>query len=217
MEQRGILRYCLRFGGYKHHRLKQSLHAERTKQRKRHIDDRPAAANERTELGHWERDCVVGSPGGAALLTMVERKSRFSRVRRVARLNSDQVADATVDALREHKALTQSLTNDNGQEFGRDELLEKRLGVPIYFCEPSAPWQRGSVENFNGLVRQFVRKGTQINTLSPEMPAALEDTLNHRPRKTSGFRTPHEVFRKTETELMGGDMLRLGLEFSGEV
>jgi IS30 family transposase len=216
-EQSGILRYCLRFGGYKQHRLKKSVHAERTHQRKHHIDQRPVAANERTELGHWERDCVVGTQGGAALLTMVDRKSRFTRIRRVTRLNSDAVADATVDALREHKSLTQTLTNDNGQEFGRDEVLAGRLRVPIYFCTPSSPWQRGSIENLNGLIRQYVRKRTDIAKLHPDLPAALEDALNHRPRKTLGFRTPHEVFHNTETELMSGPLLRLGLEFSSNL
>lgn len=213
-ENQGMLRYCLRFGGYKHHRLRKSTHGERTQQRKLHIDDRPAAANERREVGHWERDCIVGTPGGAALLTMVDRKSRYSRIRRVERLNSDEVADATLDALAGHRRVTKSLTNDNGQEFGRDALLSERLQRPIYFCTPSQPWERGSIENTNGLIRQFVPKRTAIEKLPRGVLAALEDTLNNRPRKTLGFRTPHEVFHDKETELMSGPLLRLGLEFS---
>lgn len=213
-ENSGTLRYCLRFGGYKHHRLRKSTQAERTRERKHHIEDRPAEANNRLELGHWERDCVVGTRGGAALLTMVDRKSRYSRIRRVARLDSDEVAAATLDALAGIRRITKTLTNDNGAEFGRDQRLSERLNAPIYFCTPSSPWQRGSVENLNGLIRQFVRKRTSIDALRADLPAALEDTLNHRPRKTLGFRTPHEVFHDTETELMAGPLLRLGLEFS---
>jgi IS30 family transposase len=212
-EQAGMLRYCLRFGGYKQHRFRKTTRT-RSKDRKHHIDERPEGANDRSELGHWERDCVVGAPGGGALLTLVERKSRFSRIRRVSKLASDEVANATVDALRLHAPLTKSVTNDNGQEFGRDDQLESRLGVPIYFCDPSSPWQRGSIENLNGLIRQFVRKRSSIDALHPNLPQALEDTLNHRPRKTLGYRTPHEVLFATETKLMQGPLMRLGLEFS---
>jgi transposase, IS30 family len=213
-EQRGMLRYCLRFGGYKQHRLRKSKQGANSYKRKHHIDQRPAAANERLELGHWERDCVVGQPGGAALLTLVDRKSRFSRIRRIARLNSDHVADATVDALLEHRRVTKSVTNDNGQEFGRDEALQQRLGVPVYFCDPSSPWQRGSIENLNGLIRQFVRKHSSIDSLHSRFPKLLEDALNHRPRKTLGYRTPHELLFNKETVLMRGPMMRLGLEFT---
>jgi len=213
-EQQGLLRYCLRFGGYKQHRLRRSKHAQRTRDRKRHIDDRTAGAKNRAELGHWERDCVVGRVGGGALLTIVDRKSRFSRIRHIERLASDAAADATVDALRDQRSLTKSMTNDNGQEFGRDEAFERRLGVPVFFCDPSSPWQRGSIENLNGLIRQFVRKRASMDKLHPQLPQALEDTLNYRPRKTLGYRTPHEVHFDKETKLMSGPLMRLGLEFS---
>ena len=213
-EQRGGLRYCLRFGGYKHHRFRKSKHAARTRARKHHIADRPAAANERRELGHWERDCVVGS-GDSALLTIVDRKSRYSRIRRVAKLQVDHTSKATAEALRPLGDVSRTITNDNGSEFQRDHELEERLGIPVFYCDPSAPWQRGSVENLNGLLRQFVPKGTNIDTLPSWAPNALEDTLNHRPRKTLGFRTPHEVFFSTGMELMSPSV-RLGLEFSGQ-
>ena len=211
-EQRGGLRYCLRFGGYKQHRFRKSKHAERTRARKHHVDERPRAANERREVGHWERDCVLGT-GDAALLTMVDRKSRYSRIRRVARLNVDEVARATVDALGPLTAITGSITNDNGLEFQRVHELEKQLGVRIYYCDPSSPWQRGSIENLNGLIRQFVPKKTEIEALPSWATSCLEDTLNHRPRKTLGYRTPHEVFFNTQMELTS-PAVRFGLEFS---
>lgn len=212
VEAQGSLRYCLRFGGYKQHRLRKSNARARTHARKLHIDDRPAAADARAELGHWERDCVVGHVGGAALLTLVERRSRFSRLRAVAKLCTADVANATVDALR--GLVRKTVTNDNGHEFGHDEALQRRLGIPIYFCDPSAPWQRGSIENLNGLIRQFVPKRAKIEALHPQLPQAIEDSLNHRSRKTLGFRTPHEVFFKTRTTLMSGPKVHLGLEFS---
>lgn len=210
----GTLRYCLRFGGYKHHRFRKSHHAEHTEARTNHIENRPAAANHRREIGHWERDCVLGTRGSAALLTIVDRKSRYTRIRRVAKLDATTVANATIAALRPHREVTKTLTNDNGVEFKRDKELEARLNIPIFFCDPSSPWQRGSIENLNGLVRQFVPKGTDVEALHPSMPAALEETLNHRPRKVLGFRTPHEVFFDQQTELMNNHVMRFGLEFS---
>jgi IS30 family transposase len=211
-EQRGNLRYCLRFGGYKQHRFRKSKHAERSRARKHHIDDRPEAANERRELGHWERDCLLGARGTAALLTMVDRKSRFSRVRLVAKVAVDEVAAATTAALAP-LCLVRTLTNDNGVEFKRAAELERELHVPIFFCDPSSPWQRGSVENFNGLLRQFVPKSANLDDFPSWGATALEDTLNHRPRKTLGYRTPHEVWFGTRMELMSPSV-RFGLEFS---
>jgi IS30 family transposase len=211
-EKRGALRYCLRFGGYKHHRLRESKHAEMTRSRKRRLADRPKAANERKEVGHWERDCVLGS-GETALLTLVERKTRYSRIRRVSKLDVEHVSKATIEALAQLAPLTRSLTNDNGQEFGRAHQLEAAMKIPIYFCRPSSPWQRGSIENLNGLVRQFVPKRTDIDTLPEWAAKSLEDTLNHRPRKTLGFRTPHEVLFGDRMKLMSPSV-HFGLEFS---
>lgn len=212
-EHRGPLRYCLRFAGYKQHRFKKSKMAERTRERKNWLDDRPAVANERTELGHWERDCILGKRDGGALLTMVDRKSRYVMVRHVKRLDTDCVAAATADAL-SMQANIKTLTNDNGREFARDASLQQRLNVPIYFCDPGSPWQRGSIENVNGLIRQYVSKGSDVDKLEPWEPRALEETLNFRPRKTLGFRTPHEVHFNQSVSLMSGPLLRLGLEFS---
>jgi IS30 family transposase len=214
-ETRGILRYALRFGGYKQHRFRRSRHAQRTRRGKHHIADRPAAANDRTELGHWERDCVLGKvDNDAALLTLVDRKSRYAKVILVERVAVADVAEATIKALAPHRATTKSITNDNGAEFQRAPALETTLGIPIFFTKPSAPWQRGSIENLNGLIRQYVPKGTDIDALPRWLPAALEDTLNHRPRKVLGYRTPHEVFFGERMELLRGELLRFGLEFS---
>ena len=212
--KQGILRYCLRFGGYKHHRFKKSKCAERTRLRRNGLDERPAAANERRELGHWERDCILGQRGSSALLTIVDRRSRFTRIRRVPRLQADSVADATVHALRPFRKLSKTMTNDNGTEFQRDESLQRRLAIPIYFTDPASPWQRGSVENANGLVRQYCPKRTNFDALPSWAPKALEETLNFRPRKTLGYLTPHEVFFRERLPLTTNPKLRFGLEFS---
>jgi IS30 family transposase len=215
-EQRGGLRYCLRFGGYKKHRLRRSRHAARTRARKNHISQRPAAANDRSEVGHWERDCVLGPKGGPVVLTLVERRTRYTRFRRVGKLDTAAVAAATVEALRPYAASIKSVTNDNGVEFQRDAALASRLRVPIYFCDPSSPWQRGTVENVNGLLRQYLPKHASMPTLTDALTTALEDTLNYRPRKILGYRTPHEAFFGEVTPLLKGDLMRFGLEFSPE-
>lgn len=212
-EARGPLRYCQRFGGYKQHRCRKSFRAERTRQRKNWVDERPLAADERSELGHWERDCLLGLRGGPALLTMVDRTSRYLAVRYVENVDIDHVAAATEDVLRGQPS-AKTVTNDNGVEFGRDESLQFRIGVPIYFCEPSSPWQRGTIENMNGLIRQYFGKGSNFARLPKWGPRAIEETLNFRPRKTLGFRTPHEVHFNQTVNLLSGPLLRLGLEFS---
>jgi IS30 family transposase len=212
--QRGFLRYCLRFAGYKHHRFKKSRMAERTRQRKKWLDQRPAAANERREIGHWERDCVLGARGGPVLLTMIDRRSRYSRMRLVRRPTTELVGAATRALLAPHRAVTKTITNDNGHEFAQDDVLEKKLGVPIYFTDPGAPWQRGSIENLNGLVRQYIPKGTRLEALPASAVIALEETLNQRPRKKLGFRTPYEVFFDERRELMNQKTMHFGMKFS---
>lgn len=212
--RQGYLRYCLRFGGYKHHRFKKSRVGERTRLRKNWIDQRPADANERAVIGHWERDCVLGKRGGSALLTLIDRRSRYTRIRRVPRVATGPVAAATLDALAPHRHITRSLTNDNGAEFQRDQDLQARLATPIYFTNPSSPWQRGSIENLNGLVRQYVPKHADLSKYPGWLTTALEQTLNLRPRKTLGYRTPHEVFYDEELALTGKRLMRFGLEFN---
>jgi transposase, IS30 family len=212
--RRGALRYCLRFGGYKHFRFKKSHMSERTRARKNWIDQRPAAANDRSEFGHWERDCIVGRPGGVALLTMIDRRSRYSRLALVPRQTAKLVSAATRRLLMPHRRITRTVTNDNGHEFGNDEKLQRDLGVPIYFTDPSAPWQRGSIENLNGLVRQYIPKGTSLETIPGSAIAALEETLNHRPRKNMGFRTPYEVFFDETRILMSQKTMHFGMKFN---
>ena len=212
--KRGILRYCLRFGGYKHHRFKRSTAGDKTRQRKNWLRHRCAEANKRSELGHWERDCVLGVRGGQALLTLVDRKSRYTRIRRVQKVDSEHVAAATLNALDASSGPLKTLTNDNGCEFQRDESFQKKLGANIYFTDPSSPWQRGSIENLNGLVRQYVRKGVDIATMPPWLEIALETTLNFRPRKILGYRSPHEVHFRQALTLISNQRMHFGLEFS---
>jgi len=211
----GQLRYALRFGGYQQHRFKKSKVGERTRMRRHRLEHRPTAANNRTELGHWERDCVLGRRGGAALLTMIDRKSRYTRVQRIRAVTTKEAEAATIKALAPYRDITKTITNDNGVEFQMDQSLENKLGIPVYYCDPSSPWQRGSIENANGLIRQYVPKHTPIELFPKGLETALEETLNHRPRKVLGYRTPHEVFFKNRVRMLSNQRLQIGLEFSG--
>jgi len=208
----GFYRYCLRFAGYKHHRFKKSKVGEKNRARKKWIEDRPEAANERREIGHWERDCLLGKRGEAALLTMVDRKSRYLTITKLSNLDAATVAKATIKTCAGLPVKT--LTNDNGHEFQRDEQIQSTLGVPIYFCNPYSPWERRSVENANGLIRQYIPRGSDIGALGAQALSAVERTLNFRPRKTLGYRTPHEAFHKTRIQIMKDDSMHFGLEFS---
>lgn len=207
-EKRGPLRYFLRFRGYKHHRYKKSRYAERTRMRRHHLKNRCAEANNREKIGHWERDLVVGSQDGASLLTLIDRKSRLLKVRWIKKKSVAVVAKQTQLALKNLRI--KSMTNDNGKEFGACSSLEKVLNAPIYFTEPSSPWQRGSIENVNGLVRQYFLKRTALELYPRWITKALEETLNHRPRKILDYRTPYEIFFNKQTSLIRS---HFGLKF----
>jgi IS30 family transposase len=209
----GLLRYGLRQRRQRHARIAKVASGDRARADHRHIDNRPAAANERTQLGHWERDCIVGARGKAALLVCVDRMSRFVKIARVEATTVKCVAWKTRKLM--HGLPVESLTNDNGAEFNRPGELEKKLNAPIYVCDPSSPWQRGTVENTNGLLRYYVPKRTNFDDMHSLLPTALEETLNHRPRKVLGFRTPHEVFFDEETTLLPSrKRVHFGLEFA---
>ena len=211
-EKKGLLRYCLRFGGYTHKRFRKSKVGENSRRKKNRLDSRPKAANERKELGHWERDCLVGERGGAAVLTLQDRRSRLTKLRYIAEHNAQHVAKATIHALANEP--TRTVTNDNGYEFQKYEALQEKLGVKIYFCDPGSPWQRGSIENANGLIRQYLKKGRTFDERDIKFLSEIEETINHRPRKILGYRTPIEAHTDEDFMLMHPRKMHFGLEFS---
>ena|SRR5437867_1516167 len=158
------------------------------------IADRPAAANQRLRYGDWEGDTVVSRGRHGGVLTLVERRSRYTLIEKIRDLKADTVNAAMKTSLADlPKQLRRTMTLDNGKEFAGHEELSKHLDLDIYFAEPYAAWQRGTVENMNGLLRQFFPKGTDFTTVRrPELNEA-QDLLNDRPRKCLGYRTPAEV------------------------
>lgn len=170
------------------------------KQGKYHIEytisQRPAAANARTEIGHWEGDTVAGKKGGARLLTQVDRKTRYLLAVKVPNASSEAVRDTMIlmfSRLPESKV--RSITPDRGQEFAKHAEVSAALhDVPFYFADPYSPWQRGSNENTNGLLRQYFPKYTSLDGVSDSELDAVVAKLNLRPRKCLNWRTPFELF-----------------------
>jgi transposase, IS30 family len=162
---------------------------------KRHISERPHAAEHRTRVGHWEGDTVMGSPRDTAcILTMVERKSGYVAI---GQLDSRQAADVTArmqQLIEAQPRPVRTLTLDNGTEFHSYRQLEAATDTTCYFATPHHSWERGSNENLNGLVRQYLNKGVSMAHLTQRECQRIADKLNRRPRKRLGFRTPEEVY-----------------------
>jgi len=163
------------------------------------IHQRPEAANRREEIGHWEGDLVVGKNHKTAILTLVERLSRYTII---VHLRHDMTAEAVLRACEKKFTsfpleLKRSLTYDRGKEMALHESLTLITGVQVYFADPHAPWQRGTNENTNGLIREFFPKGTDFSLHSEEAIQAVESLLNNRPKKVLGFETPAEVMQRS--------------------
>lgn len=162
---------------------------------KRSIEERPKEIDARTRLGDWEGDTVIGKGHRGVLVTCVDRASRYTIARQVEACASEPVAAQLQQTIRRLPAeKRRSLTLDNGREFARPLDLEQKLRLPIYFAHPYHSWERGTNENTNGLLRQYMPKGTDLTEVTPAQLAGYVRQLNHRPRKCLGFQTAFEVF-----------------------
>jgi IS30 family transposase len=159
------------------------------------IDQRPEVIEQRLRLGDFEGDTVLGPAGTGGLATLVDRKSRLTIVVKIQSKNADHVHEKLKQRLKElDEERRHSITFDNGTEFARCHRLEKHLGMELYFADPGCPYQRGTNENTNGLIRQFFPKGTDFRDISHHEVRQVENLLNNRPRACLGYRTPAEVF-----------------------
>lgn len=163
---------------------------------KKMIEERPKEADERCEIGHFESDTIIGSGKQGAIMTYVCRKSRFL----IAELMKDRKAKTFNQATIENfkyipNELIKTFTSDNGKEFSKFKELEKELGVSCYFANPYHSWERGTNENTNGLLRRYFPKGTDFIKLTKEEVNKAVCSINNRPRKCLGFKTPLEILR----------------------
>jgi len=165
------------------------------------IDDRPAIVDSKRRIGDWEGDTVIGKGHRGALVTLVERKSLYTVIRSVLHKTAEAVRDAVVDGLTPYIDWVHTITYDNGREFADHEGMASDLEARIYFAHPYASWERGLNENTNGLIRQYFPKDRDLTTVTKHEIEKAMDKLNHRPRKSLGYRTPYEVFFNTRTSL----------------
>jgi IS30 family transposase len=166
------------------------------------ISQRPAEVADRAVPGHWEGDLVMGVAGGAAVGTLVERTTRFTMLLHLPeRHDAESVAAAMIremSQLPEHLRL--SLTWDRGTELARYDKVQLELKMPVYFCDPHSPWQRGTNENTNRLLRHWLTKGTDLSRFSAADLRRIAASLNARPRPTLGMRTPAQALKELLVE-----------------
>jgi IS30 family transposase len=187
------------------------------------ISQRPAEAADRAVPGHWEGDLILGL-GSSAIGTLVERTTRFTLLLHLPRMTNHghearvkngpalagHGAEAVSDAITQTiitlpEQLRRSLTWDQGAEMAQHARLKVDAGIQIYFCDPHSPWQRGTNENTNGLLRQYFPKGTDLSTHSSDEIVAVAAALNSRPRKTLAWKTPAEAFDQLLISAMSSD------------
>ena len=158
------------------------------------IHERPSIVDARTRIGDWEADTIIGQHHKQAIVTIVERKTGLLKMKRVVRKSAQQVSDAMIDLLTPVKIQVKTITSDNGKEFADHKKVRQKLFSPFFFADAYASWQRGTNENTNGLIREFLPKGCDFRQVSDQDIQMIENKINNRPRKRLGFQTPNQVF-----------------------
>ena len=163
---------------------------------RRMIDERPKIVEEKGRVGDWEIDTIIGKNQKQAILSIVERVSKFTILKKLQRRTGDLTMTAITEALSAYTKQVFTITSDNGSEFARHEEISQALQADFFFAHPYSSWERGLNENTNGLIRQYIKKGTELTHVTNEYLDIIASKLNDRPRKTLGFKTPKEVFQK---------------------
>ena len=158
------------------------------------IKERPQEVADRAVPGHWEGDLIIGKDHKNALLTIVERSTRYVIIKRLDRYDALTVREAIQSKMKSlPDGLAKTLTWDQGKEMAQHKQFTIKTGIQVYFCDPASPWQRGTNENTNMLIRDFLPKGTDFNLVSHQQIAFIQHALNERPRLTLGHVTPKDA------------------------
>jgi IS30 family transposase len=158
------------------------------------IDDRPAIVDRRSRIGDWELDTIIGKNHQQAIVSLSERKSRFTLIHKVERKTAQCVSQAIIKLLKPFSDQVITLTSDNGKEFAEHKKIADKLNAKFYFAHPYASWERGLNENTNGLIRQYFPKGSDFTNITQKEINQVMHKLNNRPRKCLGIKTPNQVF-----------------------
>src|SRR6201990_53768 len=197
----GTLYTCLR-GARKRRRKRYGAYDSRGRLAgKRLISEGHAEAEARGRVGHWEADTVMGAGTKDCVVTLVERKTGLVLVGKLADRTAESLSRRAISLMRRHGGRCETVTADNGTEFHGYERIERRTGVVFYFARPYHPWERGSNENANGLLRQYLPKGASMAGLTQQRCNAIARKLNTRPRKRLGFRTPLECYNESSVSV----------------
>lgn len=163
------------------------------------IDLRMEDANKRIEIGHFEADTIesrrIRGKQSSCLTVMVDRLSRKTIIKKTASKTSNMTSTSIIRAMKPYRNTIKSITYDNGCEFSKHEKINKTLNIKSYFCKPYASYEKGTVENINGLIRRFFPKGTDFDTITEEEIAYVENWINNRPMKVLNYMTPEQVFQ----------------------
>jgi len=187
---------------YKHLRHKNKKYHNRANKYQRRgiiidrvsIDKRPKIVERKNRIGDFEIDTVIGLNHIGALVTVVDRKSKFTLIKKVESKQAKEVTKALITMLLPLKPITKTITSDNGKEFAYHKQVAETIDADFYFAHPYSSWERGLNEHTNGLIRQYIPKKTDFTQISKEEITTIQDKLNHRPRKILNYRTPYEVF-----------------------
>lgn len=163
------------------------------------IDQRPQVVAEKSRIGDWELDTVIGKGHSQAIVSIVDRKSKLLRMKKIERKTGNLTRQAICNEL--NGLTVHTLTSDNGREFSEHQEIAKTLDADFYFCHPYSSWERGLNENTNGLIRQFFPKHLKFAIITDMQIKLAEDFINNRPRKSLGYKTPNEVFFKELKQL----------------
>lgn len=192
------------YGGSLRAYLRQSSKRRRKKYRsadsrgvlpgKRHITERPPGAENRSRIGHWEIDTVMGAWDNHCIVTLVERKTKFTIIGKLKARTTAELNKRVIGLIRKQDREVRTITADNGTEFHQYEQIEQATDATFYFATPYHSWERGLNENTNGLIRQYLPKGKSMANLTQRMCDAIAGKLNRRPRKTLNYRTPEQCY-----------------------